>query len=572
MKRGLLFLFLFILIILFLIDFMMIKSILKEAEKRGEITGKASAQTTDLAIYILPTTNATISIISPKNGTYFNGYSIPLNYSVSGQQSIWYNLNLGANTTLSSPTYFNATDGEYALYLYANSTYGNVVSETVSFLVNSTKFQIIHEEFKGTKKGNSTNFTIYSYEDIQDLEGIILENTDYGKILFNEDINMTADENFNDNRVDLDRHVNISSNRIELNSTALPNFNKKATLWLYGLGFSKPRILIDGEVCPSFICTEEDYSGGILKFNVTQFSFNYSAEETPTETVITVPSGGGGGGGGRKVITTSRFSLSENEIKVKLQQGRIMTQKVLIVNTGDKELEVNIAISKIQQFVFVREDSFKLAPKESKIIPIEIMVAKETIPNLYIGEINVTASGQEKTILTVIEVESAEPLLDITAKIPKKYEYIMPGEELTAEVEMYNLGEIEKELDILVEYKIVDWRGNEILTEKENLALQTKLSYIKTLTIPKTAEFGRYGLYIKIIYNEKVASSSVLFNIGKAPTIPFDIATIALSIFMVIIIIIIIIKNRKIKKQEESDNIIDKNALLRANLLKRGKW
>ncbi|MCX6747086.1 MAG: hypothetical protein NTU63_03050 [Candidatus Pacearchaeota archaeon] len=572
MKRGWVFLFLFILIVLFLISFIIIKNLPKKTEKTGDITGKASAQTTDMSIYILPTTTAILSIISPQNETYFNGFSIPLNYSASGQQAVWYNLNSGTNITLSSPFYFNATDGGYMLYLYANNTYGDVTEQNVSFFVNSTRFQIIHEEWKGTKKGNSTNFTILSYEDVQNLSGIILENTNSGKILFNENINMTADENFNDNQVDLDTNANISSNRIALNSTALPNFNKKVTLWLYGLTFSDARILIDGEVCPSFICTKENYSGGTLKFNVTQFSVSYSAEENTTEvTVVTGPGGGGGGGGGGGKAKISDFSLSEDEIKVKLQQGHTTREQVLIVNTGDKELDVEIGISKIEQFVFISEKKFKLAPKESRVIPLEIMVQKETIPNLYIGEINVTASGQEKRILTIIEVESAEPIFDATVKIPQKYSYVMPGEDLLAEMEIYNLGEIEKEVDVFAEYKIMDWKGNEILTEREDLAVQTKLSYVKEFKIPETAAFGRYVIYITITYNGKVASSSVLFNVGKAPTIPLEIATIALAVFMVLFIIIIMIRKRKVKKQGESDYKIDKNVLLRANLLRRGR-
>ena len=38
-------------------------------------------------------------------------------------------------------------------------------------------------------------------------------------------------------------YTNISSNRIEVNTTALPNFNKSAVIYLYNLSFSDPRIL-----------------------------------------------------------------------------------------------------------------------------------------------------------------------------------------------------------------------------------------------------------------------------------------------------------------------------------------
>ncbi|GAI76861.1 unnamed protein product, partial [marine sediment metagenome] len=106
------------------------------------------------------------------------------------------------------------------------------------------KFIITYDEFKSSKKGDSTNFNIYPYEDMQNMSDIILEHTDYGKIEFNEIINLT-----NNTEADLDSNVDISDNRIELNSTALPNFDKNATLHFYGLSLTNPRVLRDTVVC-----------------------------------------------------------------------------------------------------------------------------------------------------------------------------------------------------------------------------------------------------------------------------------------------------------------------------------
>ena len=119
-----------------------------------------------------------------------------------------------------------------------------------------------------------------------------MENSDFGKIVFNEYLNVTEDDDISDNVLDLDTNVEISSNLIVLNSTALPNFNVSSMLSLYNLNFSNPQILRDGAVCSMDICTEINYSGGSLMFNVTRFS-NYSARETPVD-VVPPPSRGGG--------------------------------------------------------------------------------------------------------------------------------------------------------------------------------------------------------------------------------------------------------------------------------------
>ena len=198
---------------------------------------------------------------------YLANSSLLLNYTASYEDAVWYNLDSGENTTVSSESYFNTSEGSHMLYLYANNSLGTQM-ENVTFNVNLTQFTIHSDEYDG----NSTNFNEYSSEDIQNLSGIILEDVLAGKIVFNEAINLTDDANLSDYEVDLDGNINISSSRIELDSDVLTNFNKSATLHFYGLTLSVPRILRDDVVCPASICTQRSYSGGILIFNVTKLS------------------------------------------------------------------------------------------------------------------------------------------------------------------------------------------------------------------------------------------------------------------------------------------------------------
>ena len=264
------------------------------ATANDTVGNNISTETRNITL-ILPT----LTIISPENETYITNISLLLNYSVSNENYVWYKvLNSTGdliidNTTITSATYFNTTEGSQTLYLYANNTLGEV-SNNVTFSVNSSKFKIHYNKWRGSTKGTSTHFNSPSYEDIQNLSGVVLENTQHGRIEFNGAINLTDDEDPTDNQVDISTYTNISSNRIEINSTALPNFNKSATLYLYNLTLDSPvRILRDGSVCSSTICTQQSYTGETLIFNVTQFTV-YSAEETPVKEIPGVPSGGAG--------------------------------------------------------------------------------------------------------------------------------------------------------------------------------------------------------------------------------------------------------------------------------------
>jgi len=161
--------------------------------------------------------------------------------------------------------------GGHTIYVFANNSFGITV-KNVTFSVDLGLFRILYEEYKGVNRGSSTDFITFAFEDLQNLSDIILENTQYGKIAFNEAINLTDDSDPGDNLLDLDSNTNVSFNRIELDPIALPNFDKMSTLILYGLTFTNPRILKDGEVCLSIICARNSYAGGDLSFNVTHFS------------------------------------------------------------------------------------------------------------------------------------------------------------------------------------------------------------------------------------------------------------------------------------------------------------
>src|SRR3989344_4205813 len=274
----------------------------------------------------------TINLSFPENKTYINNVSIPLNFTYSNADFFWFNLDNGDNSTIIGNTTFNASQGGHRLNLFANNSVGEI-TRNISFSVNLTKISIGYSSFNGTTKGNSTDLSKVTYEDLQNLSSLILEDTGYGKILFNDIINVTNDEDPSDDIVNISAFINVSSNRIEINSTALPNFNKSATLSFYGLTFSNPRILRNGEVCSIAICVKNDYSSGILSFNVTGFSV-YSSEEIPageSGTTGATGSGGSSGGSGKTISQqcTTNEQCSENEVCINSQCVALFDIKIL---------------------------------------------------------------------------------------------------------------------------------------------------------------------------------------------------------------------------------------------------
>jgi len=520
------------LLILFFI-FVLITGLVKVSLAGGTITGKQVSQSTNVSIFVNPALPI-LTIASPKNETYLKNTSILLDYTTSLSDNEWYNFDHGNNITISSAIYFNISQGSHTLYLFANNSQGTT-TKNVTFVANLTRFIILYEEYKGSSKGSSTEFINYTYEEIQALSNVILENTNFGKIFFNKAINLTDDINPGDNILDLDNNTNISFNRIELNSTALPNFNVSAKIWLYNLEFDNPRILRNGEFCPSTICTNKDYTAGILSFNVSSFAV-YSAEEIPS--VAPVAGGGGAGTGVIKAI-----SLDKEEIRVKLKQGESKKEKLVIKNVGNLKLKINLQNPILENFLNISTRNFELDPGQKKVIILNFNVGEDAIPDLYFGEIIIKIDKIKKVIPVTIEVESKKVLFDVKAEILKGL-YVWPGQEIKVNIIIWEMDE--KQRNVNLAYIIKDANGNEILSKQEIVPIKKQKTFLKTFEIPAETKQGKCVLYVKAVYKDSTASSSVWFTVTKKP-LWLSIELIILIIVVILFITLIIIF--KLKKQ-----------------------
>ncbi|MBI2451568.1 hypothetical protein HYV50_00650 [Candidatus Pacearchaeota archaeon] len=473
-------------------------------------------------------------IEKPTSGTYFSNVSLRLKITSNGN-NFWYNLDNGANITFSGDTYFNTSEGAHTIYVFANNSAG-ITKKNVTFNVNLSKYRVIYDEYRSSNKGTSTNFDEFSFEEIQSLSGIILENTQYGKISFNSEINVTND-GVNDGITDLDFNTNVSFNRIEINSTGLPNFDVNATFSLYGLTFSNPRILKDGIVC-GVECNINSYSGGNLTFNVTGFSV-YSVEETPAGQPPAGSNEGGGGGGGQTV----NFSIDKETISVSLKQGETKREGFIIENFGGSEIRININ-SSLGELLRIRESEISLKAGEKKEVFIDVIALETTNPDLYLGKIVIFSGTSSKEILFSIEVESKKPLFDVSARILDEYLKVKPGEKLLVEISLFNLAGIGK-VDVLLDYEIRDSEGNVITKEQETVGVETQTKFVKTFIIPVDEQLGEYIFYTAAKYDGQTGSSSASFEVISDK---YGFSYRWLVILFVIIVILLVILARKIRQ------------------------
>ncbi len=542
-KRDICFAFLSILL---LVSFVSAIEVITGRHITGEIiTGEATSQSTNVSVTVLAQL-ANITILKPENKTYLTNDSLLLNFTSTGAQTIFYNLDNGANITITTFTYFNTSGGSHVLNLFAENSDGNVTAKNVTFNINLTRYNVSYEEYKGAKKGASIDFIRFAFEELQNLSNIILENSEYGKISFNAIINVT-DDGTNDGLTDLDRNTNISFNRIELNASALPNFNVSSTLILYNLTFTNPRILRDGSVC-SNICTKQSYSGGSLIFNVTSFAV-YSAEETPAAAGGEAAAGGGGGGGGAAITRAINFEVEPKELNLLIVFGEIEEKEIKVRNKGNN-VTIDLEVRGISDIAELDKNKLVLEEKGEESV---ILKVKSLSSGIRAGRIIFKSGEIEKEVFVLINVRSEKKLFDVSLTIPDRYRTIGLNQDLKAFVSLVQVGE-PFETDVSVTYSIMDFDGNVVDSVSETLYVYQAKSFVREFPISKfNLRAGEYIVGIEVAYPGGFASSSAHFTISEKRADFRFIAVIVLGIFVIFVIIMYIIKyirvGRHIKPQ-----------------------
>jgi hypothetical protein len=286
------------------------------------VTDKAgnTNQTLQRAITIDATAPA-ISLILPSNNTGDNDGNVTFTYNVSDYSTV--NCSLIINNEINqtvldvakdTPNNFNLTlsAGLYNWSINCTDTANNIgAGETRRLAIIKTTYFA----------GNTSNLTEI---DITNISNFTIENADYGRISFLNALDLSSG-------ADINTHVNISFNRIEINSTEVPSLNSSALLYLYNITFNHPMILRDNTACPPDICAIINYSSGTLEFNVTGFSA-YSAEDycgnsncesgetcsscsSDCGTCAVSSSGGSGGGGGMSLQQAAEKCVSNSDCK-----------------------------------------------------------------------------------------------------------------------------------------------------------------------------------------------------------------------------------------------------------------
>jgi hypothetical protein len=490
--------------------------------------------------------------------TYPNGTMA--NYSMTNISPITWEKNLT-----------NLAYGDYDLKVYANDTSNNWNTTTGWFEV----YDPILVWFNGTTKepasGNpiSTEFSLYRVNKTQILYSFSTNSSgsysqqlhkryyDFSIKALNNTINMT-NVSINSDLVNSTILDNIPTSVIGLsgskiskamyvnsvlnftNATVLLNYSGtsytsenaigvyQCSNWAYTtricsstwtrIGSTRDIFAHTLTITPSTLSSAYTVAEFICGDSVCDSAYGESNSVCPTDCPApTVTPGGGGGGGGPTPTEeiTIPITLTTSLIEVRLYPGEYQTSSIGITNNKKTDIEVSLSVEgDIWPFTMFEKDKLTIKSKETEDAKVKFSTMLTTIPGVYNGNIVVKYGDTEQRISVILRVEyEREKLLDI--KVDPITKDVNPGQNLKFQVTLYNLG-FTKRVDVFINYTIKSVETDNIIAKlSETMAIETSLSFMRTIKIPEDTEPGVYTIDAIANYDDKKATSVASFNVVK---------------------------------------------------------
>ena len=220
-----------------------------------------------------------------------------------------------------------------------------------------------------------------------------------------------------------------------------------------------------------------------------------------------------------------------------------------LINTLPDSFAISLKIENLNEYLSLSDDFFELESGESKGVRLNFVGKKV---GAFIGEVVVTLTKIEELVRTVEDVKISVPIIleviskvvlfDVQLDIPSEYSVVSPGDELRAQITMFNIGAPEN-AKVLASYFIKDLRGNIVYDEAETLTVEKQISFVKSLKVPDDAKEGTYVAIVEATFAGSFAVSSQFFEVSEKEIVIKQLITrnIAILLFLILILIVILI-------------------------------
>ncbi|MEK6936013.1 MAG: hypothetical protein AABW67_04435 [Nanoarchaeota archaeon] len=210
---------------------------------------------------------------------------------------------------------------------------------------------------------------------------------------------------------------------------------------------------------------------------------------------------------------TQEFDLDTLFLKVALKEGGESVNNIKVTNINSYSENFSIQINGINNLIKLDEYNFVLEPDKTKNIKI-IFNASNQNSGVYLGALKIFSNGNTKEVPIILEIETKEVLFDGNLNLFPQTTNIIPGQKLNAEIKIFDLTTIGiGKSNLELTYAIKSFDGRNIIFESENVVVDTRLDYSRSIDLPKNIRLGDYVLYTLLKYKNSTGTSSAFFKI-----------------------------------------------------------
>lgn len=220
--------------------------------------------------------------------------------------------------------------------------------------------------------------------------------------------------------------------------------------------------------------------------------------------------------------STVPFEIDQILIRVLVKKDEFLEKELRVMNLGNNEKVFRVEAIGLSGITDVLDNEFIIKPGQTKIVRLNFSSFNkaeriEHTPGVYIGKISIVTDYYEKSVPTIIEIESKNVLFDMNLNPisrDMKALKILQGSSETMEIRLFNLQSIES-FNVDMEYFVKDIIGNTIISEKDSVVVKTQASFFKTIKIPQNIKPGNYIFIAQASVRDSIGTTSYFFEVEE---------------------------------------------------------
>ena len=217
---------------------------------------------------------------------------------------------------------------------------------------------------------------------------------------------------------------------------------------------------------------------------------------------------------------TGDFETDTLFLKLAINENDAATSSIRMTNTNPELEKLSVVINGAGDMLQLDEKEFEVEVGNMKVLNVKINSSGKS-PGVYLGQIIISSHIYEPAISTkkiipiILEIQSKDVYFDSNLNLYPQGRDFIPGDRVNTEIKIFDLRGVGKS-NVRLAYFVKSFDGKNIVSESEDIVVDSKLDYSRTIELPMNTEVGSYVFYSTLDYNGSIGTSSQLFWVADA--------------------------------------------------------